>query len=446
MQASIQAFDYSANDNAIELEKPVATRSMTIGLGGGVALEFYDWQLYGFMAAFLSPHFFPATDPVVSLLAGLAVFGAGFAARPIGAAILGPIADRISHKTVMMVAVSAMALSSLLIALLPSYKDLGITATIILVTLRLVQGLAVGAEAGVANAIAIELAPPGQEGRYLGLINGTFIMVGSIGASLVAFLVSAAVSPEVMKDWAWRVPFGVGGVLGLLIIYLRQNLPETLIARAMHHADEGSRIQDTTGGVWRALWKARLSLLAAILVVGSVQLANYTYNFGLPNIANGVFKENSTYVYGIVTLMGAIWMIFSPAIGAFADKIRPSRAFVMMRLLLIPSFFLPLLYVEKNIVVYSAIMLVGGTLVGCNMALYNFIATTLMPRTVRTTGVALGYAAGATIFGGTTPFLLLWLQRSNLSWMFPVYGTAVALLSIAVYVIAKKRGGVYVGD
>lgn len=178
-------------------------------------------QLYGFIAAFLSPHFFPTTDPVVSLLAGLAVFGAGFAARPLGAALLGPIADRISHKAVMLIAVSAMALSSLTIAVLPGYKDLGITATIVLVSLRLVQGLAVGAEAGVANAIAIELAPAGQEGRYLGLVNGTFIMVGSIGASLVAFLVSGAVSPEVMRDWAWRVPFGVGGVLGLLIIYLR---------------------------------------------------------------------------------------------------------------------------------------------------------------------------------------------------------------------------------
>ncbi|RXH33244.1 hypothetical protein XH94_30710 [Bradyrhizobium zhanjiangense] len=419
---------------------------MTLGLGGGVALEFYDWQLYGFMAAFLSPHFFPATDPVVSLLAGLAVFGAGFAARPIGAALLGPIADRISHKAVMMIAVSAMALSSLIIAVLPGYKDLGITATIVLVTLRLVQGLAVGAEAGVANAIAIELAPAGQEGRYLGLINGTFIMVGSIGASLVAFLVSAAVSSDVMRDWAWRVPFGVGGVLGLLIIYLRQTLPETLVARAMHRVDEDSRIQETTGGVWKALWKARLSLFAAILVVGGVQIANYTYNFGLPNIANGVFKENSTYVYGIVTVMGAIWMVFSPAIGAFADKVKPSRAFVGMRLLLIPSFFLSLFYAENSILTFSIVMLVGGTLVGCNMAIYNFIATTLMPRNVRTTGVALGYAIGATVFGGTTPFLLLWLQRSNLSWVFPFYGTAIALLSILVYLIAKKRGGVYVGD
>ncbi|MGV7214866.1 MFS transporter [Bradyrhizobium sp. UFLA05-112] len=427
-------------------DKQVTSRSMTIGLGGGVALEWYDWQVYGFMAAFLSPHFFPSNDPIVSLLGGLAVFGAGFVARPLGAALLGPIADRISHKRVMMIAVTVMALSSLLISVLPAHKDVGTLATVVLVLLRLAQGLATGAEAGVANAIAIELAPPGQEGRYLGLINGTFVMLGSIGASLVAFLVSASVAPEVMREWAWRVPFAVGGVLGVLIIFLRQAIPETLIARAMHRADEMSRIQETTGGVWKTLWSVRLSLLAAILVVGSVQLANYTYNFGLPNIANGVFKENSTWVYGILTLMGFSWMIFSPSIGAFADKVRPSRAFIMIRLLLIPSFFLTLLYSQQSLLTYSIVMLLGGAMVGCNMALYNFIATTLMPRTVRTTGVALGYAIGATLFGGTTPYLLVWLQRENLTWMFPIYGSFIALLSVVVYQIAKKRGCVYIGD
>ncbi|MCG2631968.1 MULTISPECIES: MFS transporter [Bradyrhizobium] len=429
----------------IQPEKQVATRSMTIGLGGGVALEWYDWQVYGFMAAFLSPHFFPSNDPVVSLLGAFAVFGAGFIARPLGAALLGPIADRISHKRVMMIAVTVMALSSFLIAILPAHKDIGTLATAALVILRLMQGLATGAEAGVANAIAIELAPPGEEGRYLGLINGTFIMLGSIGASLVAFLVSAAVAPEVMREWAWRVPFAVGGLLGVLIFFLRQAIPETLIARAMHH-DEMSRVQKTTGGVWKALWNVRLSLLAVILVIGSVQLANYTYNVGLPNIANGVFKENSTWVYGILTLMGFCWMVFSPAIGAFADKIKPSRAFILMRLLLIPAFFLTLLYSHQSLLTYAMVMLVGGAMVGCNMALYNFIATTLMPRTVRTTGVALGYAIGVTIFGGTTPYLLVWLQREDMAWMFPIYGSLVALLSVVVYQIAKKRGCIYVGE
>ncbi|MDH2357518.1 MFS transporter [Bradyrhizobium sp. SSUT112] len=154
------------------------------------------------MAVFLSPHFFPSSDPTTSLLAALAVYGAGFFARPLGAALLGPIADRISHKRVMMISVTAMALCSLLIALMPTYEEIGLTAPIVLLLLRLMQGLATGPEAGVANAIAIELAPPGKEGRYLGLIGGSFIQLGIVGSSMVAFLVSASVTPEVMREWA----------------------------------------------------------------------------------------------------------------------------------------------------------------------------------------------------------------------------------------------------
>ncbi|SFN81333.1 MFS transporter, MHS family, alpha-ketoglutarate permease [Bradyrhizobium sp. Rc3b] len=430
----------------IQLDKQIANKRMTAGLGGGVALEWYDWNVYGVMAAFLSPHFFPSDDPTTSLLAGLAVYGAGFCARPLGAVLLGPIADRISHKRVMLISVTAMAVCSLLISLLPTYKDLGVTAAIALLIMRLIQGLATGAEAGVANAIAIELAPPGKEGHYLGLIGGTFIQLGNLGSSLVAFLVSASVAPEAMREWAWRIPFAVGGVLGLLIIYLRTTVPETLINQAMHRQDESSRIQETTGGVWKTLWSVRLSLLAVILVIGSVQIANYAWNTGLPNMANTVFKENSTYVYGIMTLMVLIWMSTAPLIGAFADKVRPSRAFTLLRLLLIPCFFLTLFYSEKGIVTFFFVTVFGGAIVGFNMALYNFIATTLMPRAVRTTGVALGYALGVSLFGGTSPYLLVWLQREHIAWMFPVYGSLIALLSVLVYQIAKKRGRLYIGE
>src|SRR5205823_1987409 len=105
-----------------------------------------------------------------------------FVARPVGAAILGPVADRISHKRVMMISVTVMALSSLVISVLPGYNDWGVGAAIALLVIRLLQGLATGAEAGVANAIAIELAPPGKEGRYLGLIGGTFNQLGTFSA------------------------------------------------------------------------------------------------------------------------------------------------------------------------------------------------------------------------------------------------------------------------
>jgi len=426
--------------------RPAPTRKMTAGLGGGVLLEWYDWGVYGFMAAFLAPHFFPSGDPVASTLTALAVFGAGFFARPLGAAILGPVADRFSHKKIMMLSVSAMAIGSLIIAVLPTYNQIGIIAGITLLIIRLTQGLATGAEAGVANAIAIELAPPGQQGRYLGLISGSFIQAGIFGSSLISFFVSAAMPSAAMAEWGWRIPFLIGGLMAIFVIVLRRELPETLVEKAMHHASEHDRIHATTGDLWKALWKARLALLSVVLVIGAVQIANYAWTTALPNLANSVHKENSTAVFGIITGMGVLWIIMGPFVGRFADHIRPSRAFIITRLLLIPALFTILLYTEPGIGVFALVVFLGGTVVGINMSLYNYIAVTLMPRNIRTTGVAVGYALGVSIFGGTSSYLLVWLQQQHLLWVFPVYGGVVCLLSVLVYWAAKKRGHVYVAN
>jgi MHS family alpha-ketoglutarate permease-like MFS transporter len=339
-----------------------------------------------------------------------------------------------------------MALSSLLIAVLPTYERIGTWAAVILFAIRVIQGLATGAEAGVANAIAIELAPPGRQGRYLGLISGTFIQAGIFGSTLVAFLVSASVTRADLVDWAWRIPFAVGGVLGLAVIYLRSAVPETLIRSALHRRDELEQVQETTGGVWRTLWKVRLSLLAVVLVIGSIQIANYAWNTGLPNMANGVFRENSTAVFGITTAMGTVWIISGPLIGALADRIRLSRAFTILRLLLIPAFFITLFYTEPNVTLFALIMIGGGAIVGFNMSLYNYVATTLMPKSVRTTGVSVGYALGVSIFGGPSAYLLVWLQHHQAAWMFPVYGSVVTALSVIVYWSAKRRGMTYAAD
>lgn len=423
---------------------PVARpdRRMTAGLGGGVALEWFDWNIYGLMAAFLAPHYFPSDDPATPVLAALAVFGAGFFARPVGAAILGPVADLLSHKRVMLISVAAMSAASIIVAVMPTYDTLGATAGVLLLVLRLVQGLVTGAEAGVANAIGAELAPAGEEGRYLGLISGTFIQIGIFGASAIAFVVSAVVTPDAMSEWAWRLPFAIGGLAGLGVLYLRSTLPETLVEHAVAR-DRDAR--PSAGALWRSLWSARLALAAVVLVIGSVQIANYAWITGLPNLANATYAENSTWVFAITTAMGLIWIASGPHIGGLADRIGGSRAFIVMRLALVPTFFFMLLYHEQNIVIFAVVMVLGGVVVGFNMSLYNYIAVTLMPREIRTTGVALGYALGVSIFGGTSSYLLVWLRSGDAFWQFPTYGAVVAVASVVIYHLARSRGHVHVG-
>lgn len=422
---------------------PRRTKRITAGIGGGVAVEWYDWNIYGLMAVFLAPHFFPSDNRVTSLLYSLAVFGVGFFVRPLGAAILGPVADRFSHKRVMVLSISAMAVGSGVIAVMPTYDTIGWWAGAILLTVRIIQGMATGAEAGVANAIAVEVAEPGREGRYVAFVGGTCIQMGLVGSAGVAFATSAAMPAGAMGEWGWRLPFALGFFVGLVVLFLRRTLPETLIEKAMARKDD--QIHESTPSLWRALWDARLALLAIVLVVGGFQIANYAFLVGLPNMANSTFSENSTVVFAITAGMGIIWLLLAPLVGAWADRIGGSKAFMITRLLLIPTFFVTLFYSEPGLVKFALVMLVGGLVVGVNMSLLNFVATSLMPRSIRVTGVGVGYAVGVSLFGGTASYLIIWLREADLFWVFPTYGAFVCTLSVIVYHSARRRGHVRIG-
>lgn len=425
-------------------------RRFTAAIGTGVFLEWYDWQVYGFMASFLAPHFFPSNDPVTSTLSALAVFALGFVARPIGAAVLGPIADSVSHKKVLVLSVSAMAVGSLIVAVLPGYDTLGYFASAVLLIVRLGQAFATGAEMGVANAIAVELAPKGRRGRYLGLVSGSFVHAGVFGSSLVSTITSAALSSSAMAEWGWRLPFLIGGLLGLGVIYLRRAMPETLSRSGRDGATPGAvparPAHQNVGGIWGEIWQGRVAVAAVLLVVGGAQVATYAFETAIPNLANAAFKENATTVFAITTVMGVIWILIGPWIGAFADKVGSGRAFISCRLLLAAALFLILIYNSPGIGRFAVVMVIGGTVVGLNMGLYNYISTTLMPRSVRATGVAVGYALGVSIFGGTASYLLVWTQRSGLFWLFPTYAATVSVASVLIYLKVTRKGHLYVAD
>lgn len=426
----------TANVETGPRQKPVNRRAM-LGLGLGNTVEWYDWQVYGLLAALMGPHFFPATDPVTSTLNALAVFAVGFAARPFGGMLLGTFADRIGRRTIMLTSVGIMAVSTVIIAVLPTYQQIGSWAGIILVVCRLAQGLSTGVEAPLGSAYAAELAP-GQEGRYAGGMISMFVNFGVVGAPLVAFLTSSVIGDAAMAEWGWRVPFVFGALLGVVVVYLRRALPETLF--------EGCKApKETTGDVWREVGRHWIGLVAIVFVVGAVQAYSYAWNVGLPSLARGTFKENPTTVYGLTTLVGLIMIVSSPVVGIWADRFRLSRAFLVGRILAVPTVFLMLAYAEPGIGTLAAVLLIGGVVLAMNLTLYNVVSVSLMPLTCRATGCGIGYGIGVALFGGTASYLLVWLQRAGLGWVFPVYLSALCAISVALYLIARRYGRVYLG-
>nr|WP_132880995.1 MFS transporter [Tamaricihabitans halophyticus] len=406
-----------------------------IGLGN--TLEWYDWQIFGLLAAFIGPNFFPNADPVSSTLSALSVFAVGFAFRPLGGVLLGRLADRIGRRKVLLLSITMMAVSTLVIAISPTYQDIGVFAGLLLFVCRVFQGISAGIEAPLSTAYAVELSPAGREGRAAGVLS-MFVNLGILGASLVSFATSALIDDAAMADGGWRVPMFVGAALGVVVIYLRRNLPESLPAAT------GTGPQ-APPPVWRQVGRHWLALLAIIFVVGAAQAYNYAWNVGLPNLANG-FGEDSTSVFALTTLLGLILLVGSPLVGMLADRRKLSRTFVATRLLVVPAAFLMLAYAGPGIGGFSIVLLVGGLVLVTNMTLYNVISTSLMPQTCRATGVGLGYGIAVALFGGTASYLLIWLQQQGIDWLFPVYLAALSLISVVLYLLAKRTTGLYAGE
>ncbi len=419
-------------------DRPPTTRRAMLGLGLGNTLEWYDWQVFGLLAVTIGPHFFRNESHIDATLNTLSIFAVGFAARPVGGIVLGGLADRIGRRNVMLASVAMMALTTLVIGVTPDAGIIGVAAPLILLACRLLQGISTGVEAPLSTAYGAEIMPKGRSGTAAGVIS-FFVNFGILLASLINYVLGLTVGDAVMGDWGWRIPFWAGAVMGVVVLWLRRSLPETL-----HESDP--EYVGSTAKVWGAVFGRWRSLLAIVFVVGAAQAFNYGWNVGLPTLARGRFGEDPTEVFGITTVLALIMMGGSLVVGPLADRWALSRVFLWGRFLMIPAVFLVLLYTHKSIGLFALVLLVGAPVLLVNMTLYVLVSTSLMPKGVRAAGGGLGYGIGVAAFGGTASYLVVWLANQGLSALFPVYMAALAALSIAFYLWAKKTEGVSLGE
>jgi MHS family alpha-ketoglutarate permease-like MFS transporter len=405
-----------------------------LAVGGGQAIENYDWLLYGLVAAYLGPQFFPGEGVVQSTLSALAVFGVAFAARPLGAVIFGPMADRIGRKPLMLWSVAAMSLFSFLMGILPTAEVIGVWAAVLLVLLRMLQGMSIGVEQPLLASYGLEVAPHGKEAWYAGLLQ-VCTYAGILLASLTVFFCSLFLGDEAMMNGGWRIPFIFGGVLGLGVLWLRRTLPETL--------DEASVEHKNSKDVLKSVGRNPLAIIAIIFVVGGTQVINYGWTSGLPNAARAVFGESGTMVFGITSLLSVVIMIMAPVAGRIADHFGMGRTFVWTRLLSIPFVFVLLTYAEPGVVAFALAMAGGAVILPFALAFFNAISASLVPAGQRVTGVGLGYSLGVAIFGGTASYLLVWLTSLNLYWVFPVYIAVILLLGVVLFRMSVRRHGMH---
>src|SRR5262245_4581391 len=227
----------------------------------GTVFEWYDFYIYGTLGVFLAKHFFSNVAPNIAFIFTLLAFAAGFAVRPLGALVFGRLGDIVGRKYTFLVTMTLMGIGTFFIGVLPSYAQWGIAAPIVLIALRLVQGLALGGEYGGAATYVAEHAPPGKRGYYTSWIQTTATL-GLFMALLLVIGIQNTMSPEAFSDWGWRVPFLLSAVLLLVSIWIRLSLNESPVFQRMK--DEGKASKRPLSEAFGTWSNAKIALLALL--------------------------------------------------------------------------------------------------------------------------------------------------------------------------------------
>jgi MFS family permease len=384
-------------------------------------LEFYDFLVFTFFAVMIGRAFFPGGSEITRLLSALATFGVGFFTRPLGAAVIGAYADRKGRRAAMTLTLLLMAVSSAMVALTPTYDQIGIAAPVLLVAARLIQGFSCGGEVGPATTYLLESAPPERRAAMTAW-QAYSQMLALISGSLAGVVLSVTLSEAQLYAWGWRVPFALGIVIAPVAMYIRRQLPET-IEPAETHASTGDVFADLIRHHSRAI-------LAGVLVICGGTIATYVFNY-LTTFAITTLKL-SPAVGTTLSLTGYLAQMVGIFIGVWGDRFGRKRSLVVSRvafvLLLYPAYTAltsPDSSLATRFAVNAALQAVFATGMG---NVYAFLAEAF-PKAVRSSGLSILYALATTIFGGTTQFVVAWLINRTGDPMVPAWYMLVTTMA-----------------
>lgn len=422
------------------LPVPVSARGrakILTQIGIGNALEWFDWTIYAIFAGFFAGQFFAATDPVSAVLSTLAVFAVGFFARPFGGFLFGWLGDRSGRRTAMTVTVGTAAAGSLLIGAAPTYHQIGAGASLLLLLARLAQGLAHGGELPSAQTYVAEMAPARSRGLWSSFIyvSGTAgVMVGTLLGAVLA----TALSEPAMAAWGWRVPFLLGGVLGVYALVMRRRMAETGVfedAVAARAADAGR-----SEPVWVLITRHRKQMSQVVGITVGITVVYYAWAIAAPTFAmtRGVDKSGALWA-GVVANL--VFIAALPAWGALSDRIGRKPVSLGCCVALAVAVF-PLnaalgdTALQLGVTMSVALLLIAGP-ASIGPALF----AELFPTRIRMMGFGVAYSLAVATFGGTVPYLQTWFAAHLGLVAFNGYVVAALLVSAAVVATLPETRG-----
>jgi MFS transporter, MHS family, proline/betaine transporter len=411
-------------------------RAITASTVGNV-LEWFDFAVYGYMAPYIGPLFFPSYDPVASTMAAFAVFAIGYLARPLGALVLGWLGDKLGRRTMLVFSISLLGASSCAIGLLPTHRSIGNLAPALLVIMRLAQGFSVGGEYTGSMAYASEVSPHGRRGLLSSLAT-TGTMMGILLSSMAVWLVRSLVGDDALSVWGWRIPFLLGLVVMLFGVMIRTTIPETL-NKDDFHGERKIHAFAALKDHWRELVHA----------IGIVTGANVVLYILFVFVVHIAVEAGASHMEEMNTIGLAVTIPATVAGGWLSDRFGRKRvSFITnlaMMFLAVPAFSLSVWFAPwpgGPAPGPTAAFLIGQLLMSVPMGIVfgvqGVMISEMLPREVRCTVFSVSYSLAMGLFAGTAPMVAEWMLKSE-NWHLGPAFYMVGWLALALWFISRCR-------
>ncbi|EOW6802433.1 MFS transporter [Cronobacter muytjensii] len=419
----------TTHDSSIAILKK--NRKVLIASLTGSAIEWFDYFLYGTAAALVfNKIFFPMVDPVIGLILSWLSFSLTFFIRPIGGVFFAHIGDRIGRKKTLVLTLSLMGGATVMIGLLPTYETIGIWAPVLLILMRIIQGMGIGGEWGGALLLAYEYAPEKRKG-FFGSIPQAGVTIGMLMATFIVSLMTLFSEAQFLA-WGWRIPFLLSAVLVLLGLWIRRGIDETPDFQQAKRTGQLSKtpLRVTVRHHWR-----EVLIAAGLKVVETAPF--YIFSTFVVSYATTTLAYEKSQALESVTLAALVATILIPLMGLLSDKIGRKRMYAVS-VMLLGAFIVPwfmLLDTGTTWGIMLATVIAFGVLWAPITAVLGTLCSEIFHARVRYTGITLGYQLGAALAGGTAPLIATGLLAHSggdwtpVAWYLAVT-VAISLLAI----------------
>lgn len=405
----------------------------------GNALEYYDFTVYGFLTLVIGKLFFLSFDAAGQVLLTVATFGVGFVMRPLGGIVIGAYADRAGRKKAMVLTIFLMALGCAMIAVSPTYAQIGVAAPLVIVVARALQGFSAGGEFGASTALLVERGAAHDRG-FMASWQFASQGLGVLMAALTVACLSFVLEPIEMEGWGWRVPFVIGLLIAPVGAYLRRHLEEKPLSCAAVEAPRAAR-QSRFMELCRE--HGRAVIVAIVITMGGTG-ASYVVSFYMPTYAIREFGLSPAVALSGAAITGGLTFLLAPMIGRWSDRIGRKPLIVAGRIAIILLIYPAFAWLKASptpFVLFSVVSFL--TIVLAVQAVPSIvILPELFPERVRASGMSLVYSIGVAVFGGFAPFISAWLVQASGDKLAPAwYLIAIALISLLALPYLKDRTG-----